>query len=219
MKKVLPSVTALLAALLLVVAYDAVTYAQTGSSLLLGKINKSSTVTTLARTTSGPALSLKTKSGAPLAVSSSTKVARLNADKVDGMDASKLQTVVRTWNVPETSTVSQIQVTLPGGVAPGRYLVTYAVGGDAGGSGVECVVRTDGPGMEIHQYAYATGMRGGDGDFGVSGTAPITVVAGDNITLHCSAITNTFSIKTVTKSNTISFVPVNAITTKAAIVS
>jgi hypothetical protein len=72
----------------LVLAANTVALAANGKGFLLGKTNKASKVTTLKRTNPGPALSLKTKSGPPLAVSSSTKVTKLNADQVDGKSAS-----------------------------------------------------------------------------------------------------------------------------------
>jgi hypothetical protein len=51
-------------AALLVVGFDAVTYAATGSSLLLGRVNKAGTVTTVANTGNGAALALVTRSPA-----------------------------------------------------------------------------------------------------------------------------------------------------------
>ncbi len=75
--------------LMLVVGIDYVSYAATGKSMVLGKANEASKVTALKRTTSGPALQLSVKPGsAPLAVSSSKKVAKLNADRLDGLDSS-----------------------------------------------------------------------------------------------------------------------------------
>ena len=68
-------------------------FAATGGPLLLGKSNTASKATTLKTTSKGPALSLKTKKGsAPLKVTSSTKVAKLNADLVDGLDGAALRT-------------------------------------------------------------------------------------------------------------------------------
>jgi len=50
------------AATLLVVGYDAVTYAATGSSLMLGHTNKAVAVTTVQNTGKGAALNLLTRS-------------------------------------------------------------------------------------------------------------------------------------------------------------
>jgi hypothetical protein len=57
-----------------------------GDFFKIGRANLASAVSTLTRSGAGPALSLKVGSGAPLAVNSSTKVANLNADKVDGLE-------------------------------------------------------------------------------------------------------------------------------------
>ncbi len=77
--------------LMLVVSIDYVSYAATGQSMVLGQANKASKVTVLKRTTPGPALKLSVKPGsAPLAVSNGTKVRRLNADRLDGLDSTAL---------------------------------------------------------------------------------------------------------------------------------
>lgn len=63
--------------------------ARDGDSFLLGERNAAQKLSTLARP-EGPALSLQVQSGAPLQVNSSTRVAKLNADAVDGKHASAL---------------------------------------------------------------------------------------------------------------------------------
>src|SRR6478735_4681583 len=87
---------------ILVVGVNAVAYAATGKSLLLGKTNKASKTTTLQNTKSGPAPSLKTKSSssAPLKVNGKGKVVNLNADKVDGLDCTAI-------NSPATSALAK----------------------------------------------------------------------------------------------------------------
>lgn len=63
-------------------------YAATGGKFVLGQANKAGKTTTLT-SKSGTALSLKSKAGAPsLTVNQSTKVPNLNADLLDGLDAS-----------------------------------------------------------------------------------------------------------------------------------
>jgi len=60
----------------------------TGGSFILGKKNTSGKTTTLVKKKKGPALRLKVGKGQPpFAVSSSRKVARLNADRLDGVSA------------------------------------------------------------------------------------------------------------------------------------
>ena len=68
-----------------------VTYAATGGTFLLGNANSATTVTKLTNS-KGTALSLVSKKGTPpLTVSNSTKVARLNADLLDGTSVGSLQ--------------------------------------------------------------------------------------------------------------------------------
>jgi hypothetical protein len=74
----------------LVLAGNTVAFATTGHSFILGKTNKANKVTTLKRTTNGPALSLLAKplSSAPFTVNTTGKVTNLNADSLDGLDSS-----------------------------------------------------------------------------------------------------------------------------------
>lgn len=94
-----PSATLLVALLALVVALGDATYAAGGPSLLLGHANTAHKTTKLTSKGKGAALSLKSKSGPaaafrggsgqpPFTVDSSTKVTGLNADLLDGLDAS-----------------------------------------------------------------------------------------------------------------------------------
>lgn len=83
------------AAALLVAGADAVSYAATGDSLLLGKANKTTRTTTVQNTGSGPALTLRTRKNAPpLAVSSTKLVKKLNADSLDGLSAEAVAPLV-----------------------------------------------------------------------------------------------------------------------------
>jgi hypothetical protein len=80
------------AAALLVVGFDSVTYAATGSSLLLGRVNQAGGVTTVKNTSAGAALSLLTRSSAsaPFTTNARGLVTGLyaaraaNSDKVGG---------------------------------------------------------------------------------------------------------------------------------------
>ena len=61
-----------------------------GKPLLLGKKNVASAISTLVKKGTGPALKLQVGAGQPpLAVSSSTRVANLNADQLDGKDSTE----------------------------------------------------------------------------------------------------------------------------------
>lgn len=115
-------VTATAIALVSIAAANGVAYAATGHAFILGESNQASTTTTLTRTTNGVPLVLNAKSGyAPLAVNSTRRVARLNADMVDGLHASALQLNTIQYQLPQTTTTSAA-ATFPG-LAPGIYLV------------------------------------------------------------------------------------------------
>jgi len=75
----------------IIVAGSGVGYATNGNAFLLGRSNTETSKATLTNTLGTP-LSLKAPAGsAPLQVSNGVKVARLNADTVDGLDSSQLQ--------------------------------------------------------------------------------------------------------------------------------
>jgi hypothetical protein len=81
------------AGVLLFAASDAITYAATGSSLVLGVINHATSLTTIQNTGPGSALRLVTSSGAtpPLVVNGKGKVANLYSDRAATADnATKL---------------------------------------------------------------------------------------------------------------------------------
>jgi hypothetical protein len=126
--KVMP---ALLAAVLLVFGANLAAYAANGKPLLLGKTNKATKPTKVKNTQGGPALTLKTKpSSPPLAVSSGKKVAKLNADRLDGLDAAALQTTSRVYNLapfdPPGSENSAVWVL--GTVPTGWHQLSFDVG-------------------------------------------------------------------------------------------
>lgn len=78
-----------LAALVLIGGANLAAYAATGGKFILGFTNKANQATTLTNTGTGPALNLNARAGSPaLAVSNENKIAKLNADKVDGLDSS-----------------------------------------------------------------------------------------------------------------------------------
>lgn len=87
--KLMSLLTVIGAVTVLVLAANSVALATTGKAILAGKINTSSKMTTLTRTTAGTALKVTTKStaNAPFAVNGTGKVANLNADKIDGKDS------------------------------------------------------------------------------------------------------------------------------------
>jgi hypothetical protein len=113
-------ITATAIALVGIAAANGVAYAATGHAFVLGEKNQASTTTTLTRTTSGVPLALNAVSGsAPLAVNSTKRVAKLNADMVDGLHATSLEMHAIQYLLPQTTTD---MATFPG-LAPGVYLV------------------------------------------------------------------------------------------------
>ena len=58
-----------------------------GDFFKIGRVNEAASISTLDKSGVGPALNLRVDSGPPLRVDSETKVAKLNADTVDGRDA------------------------------------------------------------------------------------------------------------------------------------
>ena len=73
---------------MVVVGTDAITYAATGHSLILGKINKAGTTTSVVNIGRGPVLNLVGgKPYPPLKVNSKVRVANFNADLNDGLES------------------------------------------------------------------------------------------------------------------------------------
>jgi hypothetical protein len=94
------------ACLSLFVALSGVTYAATGGNFILGRANNATSQTALTSNNAGKALNLTQQSSGtgatalglnvpsgktPFTVNSGTKVANLNADKLDGLDSSALR--------------------------------------------------------------------------------------------------------------------------------
>ena len=114
-------------AALLVAGVDCATYAATGDSLLLGRVNKADRATVIERTDPGPVLRLSTRSGldAPFRTNGTGKVVHLNADRLDGKQASALATHATTYRAGERG-----QTVSPAGlwatpVRPGLYQVAF----------------------------------------------------------------------------------------------
>lgn len=114
---------------LTIVSMDTYTYAGTGDSLLLGKLNKANKTTHVTSTGDGPALSLHAKGNRPaLAVDSNAKIVKLNADRLDGKDAASLQNTVRVYTATSGTSdeYGAISLLLPD-IPKGRYLASYSV--------------------------------------------------------------------------------------------
>lgn len=186
--------SALVVTLVLVMSVDYAASAATGHPFLLGKINKANKATTVKRTTPGPALNLLTKSSgaAPLAVNGRGKVVNLNADKVDGADASVLRTRSYVWH-SSFSNRSWVAFKLP--LPPGSYLVSYSsVFGGLGISSLECRVAEADPNGPDRRTAQSS-MYNGDTTFypAMSGSGFVTKTPGNTIEVECSTNGHTFS--------------------------
>jgi hypothetical protein len=130
-------------AAILVCGADLAAYAATGDPLIGGRANTRNTATTVVRQGPGPALRLRTETGsAPLAVSSSTRVTRLNADRVDGLDGRALQTASVRYRVPTSGPYDFAVVTFPK-LPEGVWLASYTFIATSGGNsrGPTCFFR------------------------------------------------------------------------------
>ena len=103
----------LLGTLVLVGGANVAVYAANGSPFIVGQTNRETKATVLKNTGAGPALNLQAK-GAPLAVSNSKKVRKLNADKVDGKNAGQLTTKTYVYQTGTISSGTSAYVTFPG---------------------------------------------------------------------------------------------------------
>ncbi len=91
-------------AVILALVFGAATTAMgaDGKPFLLGKRNVATLASKLINRGEGPALSLKVGEGQPpLAVNSSARVAKLNADKLDGLDSTELRQRTGVYMVSE----------------------------------------------------------------------------------------------------------------------
>ena len=187
MRKLKVTMVAITIGFLLVSSLDYVAYATTGKSLLLGKANTADKVTTVKRTTGGPAMSFKVKNGtgAPIKVNSGSRIRKLNADKVDGRHASDLgvRTTIFDYNVSLTD-ASQMQFTLSG-VPAGTYLATMDgwIYGPTGASMI-CYLRPTASLDRLQQWFPADT---GNTYFPVSTSGVITVTANTDPYVRCSA--------------------------------
>ncbi len=126
--------TVVLAALVLFIGSALGAYAANGGPLRLGASNSASKTTSLKNTGAGPALKLKSKAGNPsLKVSSKKKVKRLNADRVDNLEAAALQNQSFVYSLVGTSAGTTIRFPLAD-LPSGKYLATYQVSATVGGA-------------------------------------------------------------------------------------
>lgn len=181
----------LLAAVALVGGANAVAYAANGRPLLLGSDNHESRTATVHNTGAGPALSLRTRPGAPpLSVTSDRRVPALNADRVDGLDAAALRTTSWTYLFASENDEGPDVVRGFPGLPPGRYLVSYTVVASLiGGDGVplSCWLTT----ATEPKAVYSVSTQAG-GMVSVSATGYVDTTRGVTLTLHSAASFNIY---------------------------
>ena len=146
-----PAPATVISIVALVVALSGTAYAATGGNLVLGQADTAANPTSLSQTgasgavlsltntPSAPALRLNVPStAAPLAVNSSIRVANLNADMVDGLQGTALQSQVVVNNA-QIGPAFGGAIATPGNVpANGPFVVTLTASGyrdDVAGAG------------------------------------------------------------------------------------
>ena len=210
------------AAVLVVVGLDYTTYAVTGASLLLGRINHASSTTTIVRHGGGVALSLRSGHGSPsFRVSSSSRVRRLNADLLDGNSASELATHAVSYRAGKRGDVLAGSGLWRVKVAPGVYQVSFKAflipDAVAPGASVDVIcgvadLNTLGPNTRVYTADSATYSNGFPTLMSGADTVRIRQDADPGIV--CTTSTNTNF--TLFKAITASFTRVNSRTVKTA---
>jgi hypothetical protein len=195
------------AAALLVTGVDYATFAANGDSLILGHLNQANATTVLTKHGPGPALRLN--SGGPgspaLAVDSKAKVAKLNADMVDGKHAKALlqvRNVGRVFTTGATGGTGQVTFDIPN-VPKGIYLATFTAnffpqGTPGAPVAFSCSLLKD----TLTQLSQSTSTSAAASGFyiGVNGSTVVKVVPGIDLTASCGLVSGvwTFGTKKLT---------------------
>lgn len=171
---------------ILVLAANTVTLAATGQGFLLGKSNGANNITALTRTTSGTVLKLQSLSptNPPLAVNGTGKVANLNADRLDGLDATALQhrSYVYTVDVSVPTTAMLHEIPVP----VGTYAFSYSAFLNTTDTGdVGCEIRREHSGSTTY-FGITTFTETSGGDPGISAAGVVTKTTGDTVLLYCA---------------------------------
>ncbi|HEX3932660.1 MAG TPA: hypothetical protein VHW64_18335 [Nocardioides sp.] len=183
-------------------------YAADGHAFRLGAKNHEDHATTVTNDGAGPAFRFATADGvAPFAVSSSTKVAHLNATRVDGLKAGDLSRSYRYVVPTGTSGDTGFQATdLP----PGHYNVSFDLVTDnhapAGAPPPLCFV-TD----SRREFAVVAGAQVVAGTAIIDGTGPVTVLETGAAALVCEANGGLTSPVGVRFRNTLTFTLVRSV--------
>ena len=157
-------------------------------SLILGKLNKAGNATEVRRTTSGPAMKFTTRPGsAPFSVTSGAKVPRLNADRVDGLEGSSLQTRTKVYrNTTFAGGLSDLRWSLP--LSAGTYSVQYGVGlTPASATRIVCDILNTGDALPNTKVAWAVQNTAATGAHYLSGADVLVVKPASETYLECVA--------------------------------
>ncbi|MEP6527054.1 MAG: hypothetical protein ABJA86_07795 [Nocardioidaceae bacterium] len=194
------------ASAMLVVGVDYATFAANGDSLILGHLNAANDTTVLTKHGPGPALRLNSAGpGSPaLAVDSKAKVAKLNADMVDGKHANALlqaKNVGRVYTTAAAGGTGQVIFDVPD-VPNGIYLATYTAnffpqGTPGAPIPFSCFLLRDGimSTQSTSSSAAASGFY-----IGVNGSTVVKAVSGTDLTAGCGLTSGawTFGTKKLT---------------------
>ncbi len=199
MQKLKSGLTALAVGIVLLAALDWAAAAATGRATVLGKWNQADHTTTIKNTAKGPALDLRAKKGPALKVNNSKRIAKLNADKLDGLSGSDYKTNRNTifqWTV--ASHTGGFTQAIPA-QQPGSYLITYAVqltgaAGDPGNPNViNCrFVLTGVSGTVTFQKGILADSQVTSVGTppALTGTSPVILAPGDALALDCTMSRN-----------------------------
>ena len=207
--------SALVVVLVLVMATDYIALAATGKTLILGGVNNVTTATTINKKTTGPAIDINNSQGtgvrintrngkAPLRVTQSAKVKHLNADLLDGKNASALSPKLLEFRSPTGPVPAGNVLTLDTPkIAPGVYLATYSVWMDnpqpapseASPLIVQCYLATYKDGVYVSSIGTTAMTTTGNGSPGLSGAGALTINSGEIVELFClRTVVTTFNI-------------------------
>ncbi len=175
------------AAVVLALAANTVALGATGHALILGKTSKTSRITTLKRTGDGPALKLhtRTSSSAPFATNAHGKVVNLDADTVDGLDAS----VLRNHSIVFTGIKATPGSNFAGSISvpDGTYAFSYSALLDGAESGSAfCALYRLNSTTTVSVVGTAQ-VQAGTAPPGLAAAGVITKNAGETLAFVCSA--------------------------------
>jgi hypothetical protein len=195
MQKLKSGLTALAVGIVLVAALDWAAAAATGGDMILGKWNQAGKTTTLKNTGDGAALDLRSKQGAALKVNNSSRVKHLNADHLDGMDASDLRANRnKTFHWSTVDHMGDFAQAIPAQPV-GSYLVSYSIqmsgagGSEANPNIISCRIVQSGVSGAVSftkQVLAESQLASLGTPPALNGTSPLQLATGDTLELTCT---------------------------------